>query len=256
MPRGPRGTSTEHRAPRRADRPLGARASRPLAPPACPRYADAALPIAAAPPDPGPCGRLAPTGPPEETAAGAAATRVRLLAAHGSAGVSPAFLRTAPGSRRSRACRARRRVVDDRLHAAEPTIADAARRDAAATWLRGDGKRGDGEPARSSFLAAVFLLSAPTVQDRVHESVTLYTARRGAQRAALGDLGSGLPGRPGGDPQSGMDVRDGPLSGRLLPGAEPIGGTGGADSSFVENSASPLGPLNPAVRWQRTTVRP
>jgi hypothetical protein len=28
----------------------------------------------------------------------------------------------------------------------------------------------------SSFLAAVFLMAAPAVQDRVHDSVTLYTA--------------------------------------------------------------------------------
>jgi hypothetical protein len=65
IPRGRRGTSTEHRAPRRADRPLGARASRPPAPPACSRYADAGLPIAAAPPEPGHAGRPAPAGPPE-----------------------------------------------------------------------------------------------------------------------------------------------------------------------------------------------
>jgi hypothetical protein len=90
--------------------------------------------------------------------------------------------RTAPGSRRSRACRERHRRVADRRHAAEPTIADAARRDAAAKRLRGDGERDDGEPALfsflfplSSFLAAVFLLSAPAVQDRVHDSVTLST---------------------------------------------------------------------------------
>jgi hypothetical protein len=31
---------------------------------------------------------------------------------------------------------------------------------------------------RSSFLAAVFLMSAPTVQDRVHDSVALSTSHR------------------------------------------------------------------------------
>jgi hypothetical protein len=70
----------------------------------------------------------------------------------GSAAVAPADAPSAPGSRRSRACRERRRRVADRRHAAEPTIADAALRDAAVKRLRGDGKHGDGEPARSSFL--------------------------------------------------------------------------------------------------------
>jgi hypothetical protein len=148
---------------------------------------------AAGRPPPGSAG----VSPAFQRTAGAAAPRVRLLAAHGSAavspwsaGVSPAFQRTAPGSRRSRACRARRRGVAARRHAAETTIADPARRDDAATRLRRDGKRGDGEPARSSFLvprssflvprssflAAVFLMSAPAVQDRVHESLALSTA--------------------------------------------------------------------------------
>jgi hypothetical protein len=48
MPRGPRGTSTEHRAPRWGDRPLGARASRPLVRPACPRYYDTGVPVVSA----------------------------------------------------------------------------------------------------------------------------------------------------------------------------------------------------------------
>jgi hypothetical protein len=43
-------------------------------------------------------------------------------------------------------------VLDARRHAADTTIADAALRDAAAKRLRRDGERGDGEPARSSFL--------------------------------------------------------------------------------------------------------
>jgi hypothetical protein len=128
--------------------------------------------------------RSAGVSPAFQRTAGAAATRVRLLAAHGSAAISPAAAPSAPGSRRSRACRARRRGVADRRHAADTTIADAALRDDAATRLRGDGKHGDGSPLfprssflvpRSSFLAAVFLMSAPTAQDRVHESVALYT---------------------------------------------------------------------------------
>jgi hypothetical protein len=165
--RAERATSKQHRAPRWADRPLGARASRPLAPPAWSRYADAALPIAAAPPEPGHAGRPVPTGPPERGRLARFSTnrgrgghprpaargpRERGHRPPGSAGVSPAFHRTAPGSRRSRACRERRRGVADRRHAAETTIADAALRDDAATRLRRDGKRGDGEPARSSFL--------------------------------------------------------------------------------------------------------
>jgi hypothetical protein len=194
-------TRTEHRAPSTAAgrRPLGARASRPLAPPTCPRYADAGLPIAAAPPEPGHAGRPVPTGPPERGRLARFSTnrgrgghprpaargpRERRHRPPGSAAVAPADAPSAPGSRRSRACRERRRAVADRRHAAEPTIADAARRDAAATRLRGDGRRGDGELARSSFLAAVFLMSAPTVQDRVHESVALYTPHRARGPAA------------------------------------------------------------------------
>jgi hypothetical protein len=167
MPRGPRGTSKQERAPRRGHRPLGARASRPLVPPACPRYADAGLPIAAAPPEPGHYGRPVPAGPPERgrLARFCNEPRARLPPASGGSRPTgarpsrpgarasrPLFTEPPPGSRRSRACRARRRVVADRRHAAETTIADAALRDAAVKRLRMDGRRGDGEPARSSSL--------------------------------------------------------------------------------------------------------
>jgi hypothetical protein len=84
-------------------------------------------------------------------------------------------------------------VVADRRHAAETTIADAALRDAAVKRLRRDGKRGDGSPLfpRSSFLAAVFLISAPAVQDRVHDSLTLYTEQVTTLDAARTDITHG-----------------------------------------------------------------
>jgi hypothetical protein len=63
--------------------------------------------------------------------------------------------------------------VADRRHAAETTIADAALRDDAATRLRRDGKRGDGEPARSSFL---FPLSSFLVaESQRRRSRTVFT---------------------------------------------------------------------------------
>jgi hypothetical protein len=90
--------------------------------------------------------RSAGVSPALQRTAGAAATRVRRLAAHGSAavapwsaGVAPAFQRTAPGSRRSRACRERRRRVAARRHAAEPVSAEAARHDDRATRRRPGG---------------------------------------------------------------------------------------------------------------------
>jgi hypothetical protein len=187
IPRGPRGTSTEHRAPRRGDRPLGARASRPLVPPACPRYADAGLPIAAASPEPGPWGRPVPTGPP------AGRRRARLPPASG--GSRPTAARPSrPGARASRP------LFTERHREAEGPV----RAGKGAAWsLTGGTRRKRPSPTppcattpphgfggtasaatvsprvpRSSFLAAVFLMSAPAVQDRVHDSVTLSTACR------------------------------------------------------------------------------
>jgi hypothetical protein len=159
MPRGSRATSKPKHAPRRGGRPLGARASRPLVRPGCPRYSDAGLPIATVLPEPGPWGRPVPTGPPAGTEAGAAATRVRRLAAHGSAGVSPADKRTWT----------RRGAVAARRHAAEPGITEAALHDDRATRRRPGVPQPPGCPAGG--------LSSPRSQGFHHgrRSTTVFT---------------------------------------------------------------------------------
>jgi hypothetical protein len=192
IPRGPRGKSNEHRGGATAPwergrlarwRPL--RVHDTLTPASRWQQPHPTLDTLGARSPPG--RRSAGVSPALQRTAGAAAPRVRRLAAHGSAATAPL------GARASRPlCNEPHRAAHGPVRAgngAAGSLTGGTRQKRPSPTPRcatmpphgcgGTASATTVSPLvpRSSFLAAVFLLSAPAVQDRVHDSVARYTPR-------------------------------------------------------------------------------